>query len=179
MHIFTKIKEAGKWVLVFVILKVLISIVERLLLYIFNPDISWFDILLDLKSLLFQSLSFLIITLLTAKWINKKYYYFIFPSILFLVSNFLFLFHLYMEENKVFFSASFCSFAVDYFCYNANIISDILMQIHLLSGIFDGGIFFTESIIYFYVLYAGTPFIYYLGLTYLCNYIVKKKFKRL
>ena len=83
-----------------------------------------------------------------------------------------------MEENKVFFLASDCSFAFDYYCYNANIISDILEYVHPLR-LFDDGAFLPENTIYFYVLYAGTPFIYYLGLTYLCNYIVKKKFKRL
>ena len=179
MNIPTKIKEAGKWVLVLVILKVLISIIELLLMCILYPEtyLSFFNVLWELKCLFIRCLPFLIITLLTVKWIHKKYYYFVFPLILFLVSNFLFLFHLQIEENSVFFLAEYCSFAMDFYSYNANIISDILTYVHPLFGMFDGGICLPENTIYFYVLYAINPFVYYLGLTCLCNYIVKRKFK--
>jgi len=80
-----------------------------------------------------------------------------------------------MEENEVFFVSYPTDFAIKYcFDYNANIILDILLFIKPLHGIFES-IYVPYNTIYFYILYAVTPFVYYLGLTYLCNYIIKKK----
>ena len=177
MNISTKIKEAGKWVLVFVILNVLFDIIQQLLTYIFEPQCYFLDILLELKVLLFQCLSFGVITLLSVKWINRKYYYFVFPIILFLFLSSVFLFGSHMSGDSKMFYILFPSFAYDCWVYGWNIISIVLIRVHPLSGMFEGEIISPENTIYFYVLYAVTPFIYYLGLTCLCNYIVKRKFK--
>lgn len=177
MNISTKIKEAVKWVLVFVTLNVLFCIIEQLVLFFidFQSFLCFFNALCLLESFFFQCLLFLVITLLTVKWIDRKYYYFIFPITLFLLLSSVFLFNIHMEENEVFFVSYPTDFAIKYcFDYNANIILDILLFIKPLHGIFEST-YLPYNTIYFYILYAVTPFVYYLGLTYLCNYIIKKK----
>jgi hypothetical protein len=180
-NISTKIKEAGKWVLVFTILKILISVIEQFILYVYysHYQLYFFDILGIFNPLLFQCLLFLVITLLTVKWIDRKRYYFVFPTILFLFLSFVFLFNLHIEENKLIFTSCWYCFAYNCFHYNANIICDVLEYIKSYEGIDEGGLYIDNPIYlsYFYILYVITPCIYYLGLTCLCNYIIKRKLR--
>ena len=177
MNIFTKIKESGKWVLIFLMLKMLIIMIEQLLLYIF--DTQSLNILWELEILLLQCFSFFVITLLTAKWINRKYYYFVFPIIIFLFLNFVLLFSLHiMFEDRTFY-INIPSFANTCWNYGWNIITTVLIKIKPFYCWADGGFLSHFNVFYFYILYAVTLFIYFFGLTCLCSYIVKKKFKRI
>ena len=172
MNILTKLKEAGKWILVFTIIRILFAIIEQVLLYVFYPYAYWFD-----ATFLLSCLSFLVITLLTAKWIDRKRYYLIFPIILFLFLNSVLFFCLKTFETHNFYINA-PGFAEDCWIYSNNIISDILMYIKPFYCLHDGGVLTNFNPVYFYILYTITPFLYYLGLTYLCNYIVKKKIKK-
>jgi len=168
-----KIKEVIKWVLVFTLL----NAVFQAILF-FSDRFFVNDIFSFLQPLFVQSLLFLTITLLTARWIHRKRYYLFFPIILFLLLSVVFLFNLQIENNKIVFLAGFPSFSTDCFNYNANIITDVLLHIKPLDGFFSCGIFRPDNTIYFYTVFSIMPFMYFLGLTCLCNYIIniiKKK----
>jgi hypothetical protein len=154
MNISTKIKEAGKWVLVFTILTMLFSIIEELLLFVFYPQYNFYFYFLNvLLDTLYPSLVLFIITLLTIWWINRKYYYLVFPIILFLLM-----------------SSMFPLFPV-------LLLTMALLRFHGLI-IMKMGAYFANTnftIICYYIIYVVIPCLYYLGLTCLCNYIVKRK----
>jgi len=176
-----KIKEAIKWVLVFTILNVLFRTIVNLILFFLDTEyyLYYFDARI-LATSFFQSLSFLMITLLTIKWINRKYYYFVFPITLFLLLNLVFFFNLQLENNTIIFLTHSITSSYDCYIYSSNIVSDILFFIKPLDdySLFDGWTFIVYNIIYFYILFALSSFIYFLGLTCLCNYIIniiKKK----
>jgi len=179
MNISTKIKEAVKWVLVFVTLNVLFCIIEQLVLFFidFQSFLCFFNALCLLESFFFQCLLFLVITLLTVKWIDRKWYYLLFPIILFLLLNLLFLFNIQVDVNKNLFMYV-PSFAFDCLNYNTNIISTVSVHIKPFSCLLNGGILSDFNTVHFYILHIVSPFIYYLGLTYLCNYIVKNKIRK-
>ena len=179
MNISTKIKEAGKWGLVFVILKVLITLIEQLLLYISDTQsyLFYLNVLRELEILLVPCFLFFLITLLTAKWMNRKYYYFVFPIIIFLFLNFVLLFSLHVFEDKMFYM-NVPSFAFDNIDYTNNMITDILLcYVKPFYCLIDGGFLSHFNVFYFYILYVINPFVYYLGLSCLCSY-VKRKFKK-
>ena len=79
MTTLTKLKEAGKWILVFTIVSTLFLVVEQLINFIFDQFI--FDQCTSnlqhifsnfLFTFLIPCLLFLVVTLLTIRWINRK-----------------------------------------------------------------------------------------------------------
>ena len=173
-------KETIKWVLVFAILNILLSVTGQLLLLFFDNygvSCSIIDCFFFWKALFFQILCFSAITFLTKIWIQKRYYYFIFPTLYFLFSNFIFFSNLKLMDDKVVFWISMHSFAHDFLDYNTDIITSFLYCRVPLYGYFDGGVFIPHNTIYFYVLFVVVPFVYYTILTGSCSYIVRKKLK--
>ena len=176
-----KIKEAIKWFLTFAILSILLFVVGHLIL-VFLTDTNGFPCssishtwLSYLETLFLQCVCFLITTLLTMKWIYRRYYYLIFPITQFLLYNAVFFLNIELTDDKVKFLATFPSFAHDCFSYSGNIISDFLYCKIPMYGLFDGGFFAPDSTIYVYILLAVSPFIYFTILTRSCGFIVRKK----
>ena len=175
-------KEVIKWVLVFTVLNILFLVAGQFILffltdtngvlcsmfYYFN---SW---LTYLGTVFFQCFLFLIITLLTIKWIYKKHYYLVFPTILLLLFNAVF-FAVFFLNIEFVDSKTFNSFAHNCFSYSANIIADFLYCKISLYGIYDGGFFAPDNTIYAYILLVVIPFIYFSILTCLCSFIVREK----
>ena len=176
-----KVKEAIKWVLIFAILSILLLVVGHLIL-IFLPDTNSFPCssishtwLPYLGTLFLQCVCFLITTLLTIKWIYRRYYYLIFPITQFFLYNAVFFLNIELIDGKIKFWTTFPSFANDCFSYSGNIISDFLYCKIPMYGLFDGGFFAPDSTIYVYLLLTVSPFIYFTILTRSCSFIVRKK----
>lgn len=155
-----KFKEAITWFLIFTVLSILLEAIGQLILFFLSDIQSYEHIPYILKTLFIQCLLFLTITFLTMKWIWRKYYFLAFPTILFLLLNFVFLFNLEWTNGKAKFITSFPSFPLDCYDYNASVITDISnLLIKPLEGIFDGGIFCPDNTAYFYILFAVIPLV--------------------
>ena len=172
-------QHAVKWFLFFTVLSILLEITGQLILFFISDIEIRFSAYIG-KNLFIQCCLFLLITLLTMKWIKKKHYYLVFPLIMFLLLNSVFLFTSELVDNKLKFATSFPSFSSNCYYYNANIVTDFLNIYNIipLEGVFGESHFFPHNMVYFYILFAVTPFVYYTVLTCLCSYFVKKIWQR-
>ena len=186
MDISMKMKEAIKWVLTFAVLSILLLIVGQLVLAFFTINdgsscsgicdfYSWMGYL---KTVFFQCLCLLVVTLLTIKWIYKKQYYLIFPITQFLFLNAVFFLNIELIEGKIKLWITTYSFAYYCFLHGGNIIVDFLYCKIPFHGIFDGGFFIPNSTIYAYILFVVTPLINFIVLTRTCGFIVRKKLSK-
>ena len=175
-----EIKETIKWFLIFTASNLLLGAIGQLILF-FLSDIQGFEYIPAIvKNIFIQCLLFSAITLLTMKWIGKKHYYLVFPLIVFLLLNLVFLFNLELIDNKLKFITSVPSISYDCYYHNASMLTDILNvnDIIQLEGTFDGGLFYPYNTVYFYVLFAITSFVYYTVLTCLSSFFLKKYWQR-
>ena len=188
-HITTPVyllQEAVKWILTLVVLSLLLLTVGHLILNFLTDNhglrCSTFSIYDDLSRSLdyifYQYVTFLIITLLTIMWIHRRFYFFIFPIAVFLLSNILFFVNTEFIEGKLSFALILNTFSYDFFVFTGNIISDFFYCKIPLYGTYDGGFHHPHNTTHAYILYTIIPLIYYIILTCSCNYIVRRILKK-
>jgi hypothetical protein len=115
---------------------------------------------------------FSIFSLMTIKFVDKKYFLFFYPITLTIIYNLIFIFNLGIDEGQILFLADDSGFSIKYLLINGQTIPDILNSFMPLEGIFDGGIFCPNDTAYFYILWILLPILYYFGLSWITNKII-------